>query len=400
MGLLQGKKILLGVSGGIAVYKSCELLRLLKKEGAEVLVLMTENAKKFVSPLTFESLSMSKCYYDIFSLTEEGKILHVSLGKEKDLIIIAPATANIIGKIASGIADNIVSLSVLDSTSPVLLAPSMHNDMWENFIVQENIRKLIHSKRFFLCGPQKGELCSGDIGWGRMADPEEILEEGIKILTPKDLEGKKIVITAGPTREYIDPVRFISNPSSGKMGYALAICAYRRGADVSLISGPTSLKAPSGVNFTRVETTEDMLNKVALEIENADVLIMSAAPCDERPVEKKSRKIKKENFKNALPIEGTPDILKTLQSQLKGKVVVGFAAETEDLIMNAKKKMKEKKLSMIFANPISAEKSPFNSNNIEGFLLSKDGTVIEIKSTSKFDVANIILDKVYGILKK
>jgi phosphopantothenoylcysteine decarboxylase/phosphopantothenate--cysteine ligase len=396
---LKNRRILLGVSGGIAAYKAVELLRLLQKEGAEVRVVMTKSATRFVSPLTFSSLSRHPAYYSLFYNPQQYEIEHISLADFAELFLIAPATANIIGKIASGIADDLLTTTVLSVNCPIVIAPAMHSQMWSNPIVQENIKKL-QNLGFHIIEPEEGLLASGDIGKGRLASLKKIVERVKEIINPfLPLKGIKILITAGPTREYIDPIRFISNPSTGVMGYTLAEEALKRGAEVILISGPTNLSPPSGCKFIRVETAEEMFSSTLENFENVDVVIATAAVSDFKPKEKARLKIKKREELN-LSLSPTPDILLELGKRKGRKILVGFAAETDNLIENALEKMEKKNLDLIVANLISPGEYGFGSKNLFASLIRRGKTPPQPTTFTKRELAKLILDEVEGILKE
>ncbi len=397
--MLKGKKILLGITGGIASYKSVELLRLLIKNNAVVNVVMTESATKFVTPMTFQTLSMNPVLTDTFDTAHGVEIKHISLPQECDAFVIAPATANIIGKIAGGIGDDLLTSMVLACTKPILIVPSMNNFMWENKIVQGNIRKL-KEHGFIIMEPSEGFLACGYEGKGRMPEPEEILDEIIRLVTPKDLANKKILITAGPTREPIDPVRFISNPSSGKMGYAIAKEAVNRGAKVTLISGPSHLKPPNVNKFIPVETAEEMAERVFKEAGESDVVIMTAAVADYRPAKYSKNKIKKQDGKLNIELIPTTDILKKLGEYKGKKILVGFAAETENEVANAMKKLKEKNLDLIVLNKIGEEGSGFASDTNKVALIYRDGKRRDFEKMEKSRLAVIILDAIKEIMRK
>ena len=401
---LKGKTIILGISGGIAAYKSAELIRLFKKEGAEVWVVMTKSAKEFVSPLTFETLSGNPVYSDMFldssilNIQSSISMPHIDLGKRCDLFIVAPATANIIGKFANGIADDLLSTLYLSVTSPVLIAPAMNNNMYANPVVQENIKKLKGFNINFV-EPGFGELACGDKGEGRLADLDVILSRAKELLTSKgDLSDRTVLVTAGPTHEAIDPVRFISNLSSGKMGYAVASAARRRGANVILISGPTSLPVPSGVRFISIKSASDMRREILKEVKKADVIIMTAAVSDFTPENYSEKKIKKEDIEGiTVKLKKNPDILSEItsklrntQSAIRNPIIVGFALETDGIIKNAKKKLREKNLDFIVANSING----FGSNQNKVTIIDKKGNLYDIPQMSKDGVAEIILDKI------
>ena len=405
---LNNKIIILGVSGGIAAYKAAELTRLFKKEGADVRVVMTKSAKEFVSPLTFETLSGNPVYSDMFinsalrgthpvdgSQYSALNMPHIDLGKKCDLFIVAPATANIIGKFANGIADDLLSTLYLSVTSPVLIAPAMNNNMYANPVVQENIKKLKGFNINFV-EPGFGELACGDKGEGRLADLDVILSRAKELLTSKgDLSDRTVLVTAGPTHEAIDPVRFISNLSSGKMGYAVASAARRRGANVILISGSTSLPVPSGVRFISIKSASDMRREILKEVERADVIVMTAAVSDFTPENYSDKKIKKEDTEGiTIKFKKNPDILSEISHQPSAishqRIVVGFALETDDMIKNAKEKLKEKNLDFIVANSVNG----FGSDQNKVTIIDKKGNLYDIPQMSKDGVAEIILDKV------
>ena len=401
---LKGKTIILGISGGIAAYKSAELIRLFKKEGAEVWVVMTKSAKEFVSPLTFETLSGNPVYSDmfldssIFNLQSSISMPHIDLAKRSDLFIVAPATANIIGKFANGIADDLLSTLYLSAISPVLIAPAMNNNMYANPVVQENIKRLKGFNINFV-EPGFGELACGDKGEGRLAELDTILSKAKWLLAAKkDLSGKTVLVTAGPTHEAIDPVRVISNSSSGKMGYAVASAARRRGANVILISGPTSLPVPSGVRFISIKSASDMRREILKEVKKADVIIMTAAVSDFTPENYSEKKIKKEDTEGiTVKLKKNPDILSEItsklrntQSAIRNPIIVGFALETDGIIKNAKKKLREKNLDFIVANSING----FGSNQNKVTIIDKKGNLYDIPQMSKDGVAEIILDKI------
>lgn len=386
---LKEKKVLLGVTGGIAAYKSAELLRLLIKEGAKVRVVMTQSAAKFVSPLTFQALSGNPVITDLFS--DVSGIDHIEHTDWADIFIVAPATANIIGKMASGIGDDPLSTMALAFDGRFLIAPAMNSKMYKNPIVQENIDRL-QSHGYQFVGPEAGDLACGEEGIGRMSEPEAILDEAISLLYRKDLAGKRIIVTAGPTRENIDPVRFISNRSSGKMGYAIAGEAARRGAEVTLISGPASIRPPSGADLVKVTTSDEMYRAVLEKADGADAVIMAAAVSDYRPTESLPSKIKKGKKNITLDLEKTVDIIEELGKKKRGSLLVGFAAETENLIENARKKLKAKNLDLIVANDVTEEGAGFDADTNRVFLIDRNGVVEETPKLSKGEVAARIVD--------
>jgi phosphopantothenoylcysteine decarboxylase/phosphopantothenate--cysteine ligase len=397
--MLKSKNIILGVTGGIAAYKSAEICRRLKKLEANVVVVMTKSGTKFITPLTMETLSENEVITELFPANKVVKTRHIDLATWADLILIAPATANIIGKIASGIADNILSTVIMSTLSPVLICPSMNENMYLNPIVQKNIEKL-KGLGYRFVEPEIGDLACGTVGKGRLADLDIILREVADILVKKkDLEEKKILITAGPTREPIDKVRFISNRSSGKMGYAIAQEAKRRGARVALISGPTNLEKPPGVGFHQVKTAEEMYFQVKSHLKEADVLIMAAAVSDFVPKFVQSKKIKRQE-EILLELKPTVDILKKISKNKKGKIFVGFALETENEIDNAKRKLKEKNLDLIVVNNPNVSGAGFEVDTNVVTLIDKKGKIEKLPLLSKGIVAEKILGKVAGLLKK
>ncbi len=391
--MLQGKTVVLGVSGGIAVYKAVELLRLLTKAGAEVHVVMTKSAQQFVTPLTFQTLSGNPVHTDLFNLYQEQEIGHISLADRADLFLLAPATANLIGKIAQGLADDLLTTSVMATKAPVLLAPAMNSNMYENPIYQRN-QKLLREYGYHLLEPATGELACGWQGQGKLPDPELILSAAKSVLAPKDLFGCQILITAGPTREELDPVRYLTNYSSGKMGYAIAAAARQRGASVTLVSGPTNLSVPEGVSCVSVCSAEEMRSAVLEHYEAADIVIKAAAVADYRPVRRAEQKIKKSGDELVIELEKNPDILAELGEQKGARVLVGFAAETERLLAHAAEKLQKKHLDLIVANDITREGAGFDvDTNIVRFLHA-DGRVEEFDLMGKDQVANQLLNRV------
>lgn len=387
--LFEKKKIILGVTGSIAAYKAVFLASFLTKEGAEVYAVMTENASHFVAPLTFSTITGKECIKSLFDSTER-KIRHIELVKGADVFIVAPATANFISKAAWGVADDALTTSLLVAECPIVLAPAMNTKMYLNAIIQENLERLL-SRGFYIVEPREGKLACGELGVGKMAEPEEIISFLREILsTSFKLKGKKFLVTAGPTREYLDDIRFISNRSSGKMGYSLAQEAAQMGAEVTLISGPVSLPPPANVKLIKVESAEEMLQACKKHFPEHDVLIMCAAVSDYRPQVKMKGKIKKRKGIESLPLERTPDILKELSKIKKSQIIVGFAAESSSLISSAKKKLKEKKLDLVVANPIEKE-TGFESEFNQGYLVFPNGQVEEVKRLPKGIFARKIL---------
>jgi len=395
---LNDKRILLGVTGSIAAYKAVELLRLLTKSGAEVQVVMTEAATKFVAPLTFETLTRQPVLLDMWSLEYSHRIGHIEATQRADLFVVAPATARTIARLALGLGDDFLSCIYLASRCPVLVAPAMDGDMFEHPAVQENLKRL-RDRGVHVVEPDMGPLASGLVGRGRLADLPEILGAIERILVPRqDLAGQVVLVTAGPTREPLDPVRFLSNRSSGKMGYAIAEAAAARGAHVILVSGPTALPAPPGVDMIHVETAEEMYQAVLAKLEPARVVIKAAAVADYRPKQKADRKIKKDQAVSEVALEATPDILAELGKRKGTRILVGFAAETDDLVANARKKLQRKNLDLIVANDVGQAGAGFGVDTNMVKILDAMGGVEELPLLSKREVADRILDRVKGVL--
>jgi phosphopantothenoylcysteine decarboxylase/phosphopantothenate--cysteine ligase len=389
---IKNKKVILAVCGGIAAYKSVEILRLLKKADAGVRVILTRNAQRFVGAMTFEALSGQPVFKDMYQEGSEASFRHIDWASEADGVIIAPATANMIGKLANGIADDPLSTFMLAVTSPVLICPSMNTHMYANQAVQRNLDTL-RSDGYVVMEPGSGQLACGTSGPGRLPEPEEIFDRFLGCLAPKDLAGKKILVTAGPTIEPIDPVRFISNPSSGKMGFAVARAAEHRGAEVTLITGPTHLIDPMNVSTIRVRSAEEMAHQVFQQMEKADVIIKSAAVSDYRTKESKTHKMKKGKSEMVLRLQQNEDILKTLGQKKKHQVLVGFAAETRELKKNATQKLAEKNLDIIVGNLVGSADSGFESDTNTVTLFFKDGTAESLPTMDKMEVAHILLDR-------
>jgi phosphopantothenoylcysteine decarboxylase / phosphopantothenate---cysteine ligase len=398
--MLKGKEIVLGVTGGIAAYKAAEFVRLLVKEGAHVHVVMTKNAQEFVTPFTFQILSGNPVVTDLFNLIEDQKIGHIALADLAELIAILPATANIIGKIANGIADDFLSTMVMASKAPVLFVPSMNVNMWENKALQMNIQRLINLGCHFM-EPGEGELACHWYGKGRLADLSEVMETIEDLFSPKDFKGEKILITGGPTQEPIDPVRFITNRSSGKMGYALAKVARRRGAEVILITGPTSLPIPRrDLKVFSVRTAEEMRKAVLTDMEGCSVVIKAAAVSDYRPKEVSQKKLKKTESYSSLELEKTRDILEEIGKNKGDRILVGFAAETEDLMANARKKLIGKNLDFIVVNDVTKPGAGFELDTNQVKILYSSGEVKDLPLMSKEEVSQVILDDVSQLLKQ
>jgi phosphopantothenoylcysteine decarboxylase / phosphopantothenate---cysteine ligase len=391
--MLKNTQVVLGVTGGIAAYKAIELLRLLTKAGADVHVIMTRAAQEFVTPLTFQTLSANPVHTELFNLIAEREIGHIALADRADLCVIAPATANIIGKIAAGIADDMLTTTIMATKAPVLIAPAMNVNMYTNPIYLDNEDKLRRYGYLFV-PPEKGALACGWEGDGKLAAPESIFEAAAAALSRHDFHGWTIMITAGPTREELDPVRFISNHSSGKMGYALARAAQHRGARVILVSGPVNLTPPFGVELVAVESAGEMHKAVMGRAGECTVIIKAAAVADYRPVERSAAKIKKKSAELSLQLVKTPDILAELGRLEKGPFLVGFAAETGDLSEFATRKLHEKNVDMIVANDVSQSDAGFNVDTNRVRLFFRDGRDVECALMSKDDLANVILDQV------
>jgi len=391
--ILQNKQIVLGVSGGIAAFKAVELLRLLVKQDAKVRVVMTSNATAFVGPLTFAALSGQPVSTSLFEGNDDASIQHIQWAREADAVVIAPATANIIGKIANGIADDALSTFVTAVTSPIVICPAMNTHMYESRAVQRNMERL-KEDGMYIVAPGEGELACGTVGAGRLAEPEEILDRLTAFLTPKDLSGKRIMVSAGPTQESIDPVRFISNPSSGKMGYAIARAAENRGADVILVTGPTHLPDPIHVKTIHVGSAEEMAQEVLTHFDNCHIVIKSAAVSDYRPRDRAEQKIKKSQEEMTLTLVKNTDILKMLGKRKKDQVLVGFAAETQALEKNATQKLKEKNLDIIAGNLVGLPESGFKSDTNAVTLFFRNGTKEVLDLMEKDEVAHVLLDRI------
>ncbi len=393
---LSGKCVVLGVTGGIAAYKAADITSRLKKMGARVRVVMTQSACRFVAPVTFETLSGEKAYADQFERSFE--IEHVSLAKSADLFLIAPATANVIGKIACGIADDLLTTSAMAMTCPILIAPAMNNAMWRSAAVQDNVARLT-SRGMKTIGPGTGHLACGDEDVGRMSEPSEVALEVARLLLGKrDFEGKRVLVTAGPTREMIDPIRFLSNRSTGKMGYAIAEAARDRGADVVLISGPVSLAPPSGVKLVPITSTQSLYEAMMDLAPNAEAVIQAAAPADFTPAAYSDTKIKKDGHGMALSLVPTPDVAKALGEVKKpGQVLVAFAAETGDLVGNARSKLVKKNCDLVVFNDVTRPGAGFGVDTNQVTLVNAQGETA-LPLMDKRGVADAILDKVTELL--
>ena len=397
--MLKGKKIVLGVTGGIAVYKAVDLVSRLRKQGCEVRVVMTEHAQQFVTPLTFKEISGNQVAVSMWSSNQEFNVEHIALANWADAFVVAPATANIIAKMAYGVADDLLSTTLLAAQAPIVVCPAMNTGMYENVATQENIAKL-QGRGITVLPPAVGKLACGTSGAGRLPEPQEIVEFLNAFFAKRegDLRGLKVLVTAAGTREPIDPVRFVGNRSSGKMGYAVAQMAAERGAEVLLISGPSALSIPANVKAIKVETTNEMLEACLESYDKVDIVIKAAAVADYRPRDVAEQKIKKKTD-DALTVvmDKNPDILKTLGAKKTHQVLVGFAAETQNLLENARDKVVKKNLDMIVANDVTAAGAGFNADtNIVKFLFA-NGEVRSLEQMPKVDVANCILDEALKI---
>jgi len=398
--MLKGKEIVLGVTGGIAAYKAAEFVRLLAKAEANVHVVMTRSAREFVAPLTFQTLSGNPVVTNLFALLEDEKIGHIALADLAGLIVILPATANIIGKIANGMADDFLSTMVMASKAPVLFVPSMNVNMWENRALQRNVQTLLERGYYFV-EPGEGELACHWYGKGRLAELDEVVERIEDLLSQKDLKGERILITGGPTQEPIDPVRFITNRSSGKMGYALAKVAKRRGAEVVLVTGPTSLPIPRrDIDVVSVRTADEMREAVLAHMEGCTVVIKAAAVSDYRPKVISLKKLKKADPYTSLELERTRDILGEIGRKKGDRILIGFAAETENLIGNASKKLMEKNLDFIVVNDVTKPGAGFGLDTNQVKILYPSGEVKDLPLMSKEEVSEFILDDVVKLLKQ
>lgn len=397
---LKDKKIVLGVTGGIAAYKAPGICSLLRKQGAKVKVVMTKAATEFVSPLTFRTMTDNLVYTDMFNdHTVIAEVDHIELAKWADIIVIAPASGNTIAKIAYGIADNLLTSMMLAYRCPVIIVPAMNTYMLNNPATRQNLQTL-RDRGMIVLGTHTDLLACNDVGDGKMLEPHEIVDEIDTALRVKDLAGKKFLISAGPTIEALDPVRYLTNHSSGKMGYELAREAYKRGAEVTLVSGPTSLEPPKVDKLINIKSTQDLFEAVDENFDQTDVLIMAAAPADFRPENQSSQKIKKEEKDEmTLSLAPNPDVLKTMGQRKKDQVLVGFAAESENELIYGQKKIQAKNLDMIVINNITAKDAGFKTDTNKVFIVDKDLKVEDLDLMSKTDLANVILDRVLKKLK-
>jgi len=391
--------VLLGITGGIAAYKSAELARIMVRENWQVQVVMTPAATSFISPLTFQSITNRPVGVELFDTSAVSRAKHVDLASFPEVAVVAPATANTLSKLATGMADNLLTSVLLATEAEVVLAPSMNEGMYHNPAVQDNLQ-LLRSRGFFILEPAEGELACGVEGRGRMPEPAQVYNAARDILEKnKDYTGVRVLVTAGPTRESLDPVRFISNRSTGKMGYKLASAFRERGADVVLVSGPTNLTPPEGVETVLVESTGEMLQEVQKRFSRVQVVAKAAAVSDYAPQKSENKKIKK---KDSLSIElrSNPDILKNLGEQKAGQVLVGFAAETNDLLQNAEGKLRAKNLDLIVANDLSEEGAGFAGDTNRVKIIRRDGSIVEVPLMDKLEVSHRILDEILPLLQE
>ncbi|HPY34744.1 MAG TPA: bifunctional phosphopantothenoylcysteine decarboxylase/phosphopantothenate--cysteine ligase CoaBC [Smithellaceae bacterium] len=395
--MLKKKKIVLGITGGIAAYKAAELTRALIKEGAQVKVVMTKSATEFITPLTMQTLSQNQVYLDTFVPAEKYDMAHIALADFADAFIIAPATGNIIGKIAAGVADDLLSTTIMAAGKPVLICPAMNNKMLANPIVQDNLSKL-QEHGYFIMESAVGELACKTQGSGRLPEITDIIEEIKSLLTPKDFLNEKVLITAGPTQEPLDPVRFITNLSSGKMGYALATAARRRGAEVTLISGPTFLPPPKVEKIINVRTAREMHKAVMENYKKAKIIIKAAAVADYRPKEISGQKLKKTKESLTVEMKTNPDIIEEIGKNKEGRIVVGFAMETQNLLANAREKLKKKNMDLIVANDVCKEGAGFQSDTNIVSIIDKKGKTETLKKMTKLEAADEILNRVKILL--
>ncbi len=397
--MLKNKKIVLGVAGGIAAYKAAELTRALIKEGAQVKVIMTRSAAEFIKPLTLQTLSKNQVYMDMFASADKYEMAHISLADFADAFVIAPATANIIGKIASGIGDDLLSTAIMAENKPTLICPAMNDKMLSNPVVQDNIKKL-KKIGYVVMESAEGELACNASGKGRLPDVSEIIEEIKSLFALKDYEGEKILITAGPTEEPLDPVRFITNLSSGKMGYALALAAHRRGARVTLISGPTTLTEPPVEKIIKVRTAKEMYKAVMNSYKKVDIIIKAAAVADYRPKVPAVEKIKKNQKTISLELERNPDIIAEIGKNKGKRMLVGFAMETQDLLANAREKLKKKNMDLIVANNLREEGAGFRTDTNIISIIDREGKTESFNKMTKMEAAEKILDRIKNITGK
>ncbi|KAF0155669.1 MAG: phosphopantothenoylcysteine decarboxylase / phosphopantothenate--cysteine ligase [Syntrophaceae bacterium] len=397
--MLENKKIVLGITGGIAAYKAAELTRALIKAGAEVRVVMTKSAMQFITPLTLQTLSQGQVYTEMFASADQYDMAHISLADFADVFVVAPATGNVIGKIASGIADDLLTTAIMAQNKPTLICPAMNDKMLANPVVQDNIRKL-RQFGYTVMESDVGELACKTSGSGRLPEIPEIVEAVASILTPKDFAGERVLITAGPTEEPLDPVRFISNLSSGKMGYALALAAHQRGAQVTLISGPTKLFPPPVKEIIFVRTALEMYHAVMDHYSKATVIIKAAAVADYRPVSLASEKIKKDKGLTGIELTRNPDIIAEIGAKKKKGILVGFAMETQDLLANARQKLLKKNMDMIVANSLREAGAGFQTDTNIITIIDRNGKTVALDKMTKRNAAHRILDHIRSLSKK
>lgn len=392
--MLKGKTVAIAVTGSIAAYKMANVASMLIKQHADVHVLMTENATKFINPITFETLTNHKCLVETFDRNFQFHVAHVSLGQKADCMLIAPASANVIGKLANGIADDMLTTTAMAATCPKIVAPAMNTHMFFNPIVQDNLKKLEHYG-YEVIAPAAGRLACGDVGAGKLPDEETLVSYVYRaIAKEKDMKGKKVLVTAGPTREALDPVRFLSNRSTGKMGYAIAKMAMLRGADVTLVSGPVNLTPPPFVKVVPVESAQEMFEAVRDAAEEQDIIIKSAAVADYRPTTVAEDKIKKSDEEMSIPLERTTDIIKYLgEHKREGQFICGFSMETKDMLANSSKKLEKKKMDMIVANNVKEEGAGFATDTNKVVVITKDG-MKDLPLMSKEEVADSLLSEI------
>lgn len=394
--LLKGKHIILGVTGSIAAYKIASLASMLAKQHADVTVVMTENATNFINPITFETLTGNRCLVDTFDRNFEFQVEHVSLAKQTDVFLVAPASANVIAKAAHGIADDMLTTTLLACQCPKIFAPAMNTRMYQNEVVQDNI-KVLEKYGMEVISPASGYLACGDTGEGKMPEPEVLYEAIVRALSPKDLAGKKVLVTAGPTQEKLDPVRYISNHSTGKMGYAIALAAVRRGADVTLVSGKTNLQTPADVRLVPIVSAADMAQAVKEAAADQDIIIKAAAVADYRPADVAQEKMKKKDGELSIALERTEDILAWLGAHRReGQILCGFSMETEHLLENSRAKLEKKKIDMIVANSLRQAGAGFGADTNIVTLLTKEGAE-ELPLLSKEEVADRLLDRLLAL---
>lgn len=389
--MLEGKHIVLGVTGSIAAYKIASLASMLKKKQADVTVIMTQNATNFINPITFETLTGNKCLVDTFDRNFRYSVEHVALAKQADVFLVAPASANVIAKAANGLADDMLTTTLLACTCPKIVAPAMNTRMFQNEIVQDNLKRLEHYGMEVI-HPASGYLACGDTGEGKMPEPEVLYEYIVKALTPKDMSGRHVLVTAGPTQEKMDPVRYISNHSTGKMGYAIAEQAMRRGADVTLVSGRVTIQPPIGVHVVPIVSAADMAQAVKERADEQDIIIKAAAVADYRPADVSDEKVKKKDDSLSLALERTEDILAYLGAHRReGQFLCGFSMETEHMIENSRAKLEKKNIDMIVANNLKQKGAGFGTDTNVVTLLTREETV-ELPMMSKEEVADALLD--------